>query len=85
MTTVVAMLRGINVSGRNKVPMAGLRSTAESLGYTGVRSYVQSGNLVFDAPGRATPASVAATDQARRSVAWGERSTSRRCSSTRTT
>ena len=59
MTTVVAMLRGINVSGRNKVPMADLRSTAESLGYTGVRSYVQSGNLVFDAPGRATPASVA--------------------------
>ena len=59
MTTVVAMLRGINVSGRNKVPMADLRSTAESLGYTGVRSYVQSGNLVFGAPGRVTPASVA--------------------------
>jgi uncharacterized protein (DUF1697 family) len=53
------MLRGINVSGRNKVPMADLRSMAGSLGYLGVRSYVQSGNLVFDAPGRATPASVA--------------------------
>lgn len=53
------MLRGINVSGRNKVPMTDLRALAGSLGYGGVRSYVQSGNLVFDAPGRATPASVA--------------------------
>lgn len=59
MATYVAMLRGINVSGRNKVPMADLRALAGSLGYGGVRTYVQSGNLVFDARGRATPDAVA--------------------------
>lgn len=45
----MALLRGVNVSGRHKVPMADLRSLAGSLGFTGVRTYVQSGNLVLDA------------------------------------
>ncbi|MFJ9828820.1 DUF1697 domain-containing protein [Streptomyces sp. NPDC101160] len=46
-TTYALLLRGINVSGRNKVPMAELRSVLEGLGYTGVKTYLQSGNAVF--------------------------------------
>lgn len=47
----IALLRGVNVGGRNRVPMATLRSLATDLGWTDVRSYVQSGNLVFGAAG----------------------------------
>jgi len=43
----VALLRGINVGGNNKVPMAGLRELMTSLGYTDVKTYIQSGNVVF--------------------------------------
>jgi uncharacterized protein (DUF1697 family) len=43
----VALLRAINVGGNRKVPMADLRALIESLGFTGVRTYVQSGNVVF--------------------------------------
>lgn len=45
----VALLRGVNVGGRNKLPMADLRSALESSGLRNVRSYIQSGNVVFDA------------------------------------
>jgi uncharacterized protein (DUF1697 family) len=44
----VALLRGINVGGRNKVPMADLRAAVESGGHTSVRTYIQSGNVCFD-------------------------------------
>jgi uncharacterized protein (DUF1697 family) len=47
MTTYVALLRGINVGGRAKVPMAGLRAVCEDLGCTDVRTYLQSGNVVL--------------------------------------
>ena len=43
----VALLRGINVGGRNKVPMAGLRSVLEESGCSDVATYIQSGNVVF--------------------------------------
>ena len=43
----VALLRGINVGGRNKVPMAALRTTFEEAGYEDVRTYIQSGNVLF--------------------------------------
>ncbi|MFF0749501.1 DUF1697 domain-containing protein [Streptomyces sp. NPDC004267] len=46
-TTYALLLRGINVSGRDKVPMAELRSLLEGLGHDGVRTYLQSGNAVF--------------------------------------
>ena len=49
MATHVALLRGINVGGRARVAMADLRSVVESLGYTDVATYVQSGNVVFTA------------------------------------
>jgi uncharacterized protein (DUF1697 family) len=53
--TTVALLRAVNVGGR-KVSMAELRELAESLGYSDVRTYIQSGNLLFHSP-RKSPAS----------------------------
>jgi uncharacterized protein (DUF1697 family) len=47
MSRYVALLRGINVGGRNRVAMADLRQVAESLGHTEIATYIQSGNLVF--------------------------------------
>ena len=49
MPKYVALLRGINVGGRNKVAMADLRQVAADLGYTDVSTYIQSGNLLFAA------------------------------------
>ena len=46
-----ALLRGINVGGHNKLPMAELRGLLEGLGYHKVRTYIQSGNCVFEADG----------------------------------
>ncbi|MFG2877034.1 DUF1697 domain-containing protein [Streptomyces sp. NPDC048337] len=45
--TYAALLRGINVGGYKKVPMAELRSVLEGLGHGDVRTYLQSGNAVF--------------------------------------
>jgi uncharacterized protein (DUF1697 family) len=47
MASHVALLRGINVGGRNKVPMAELREVAVALGHAEVATYIQSGNLLF--------------------------------------
>jgi uncharacterized protein (DUF1697 family) len=47
----IALLRGINVSGTNKIPMARLREVLTARGYTDVVTYVASGNVVFDDPG----------------------------------
>jgi uncharacterized protein (DUF1697 family) len=46
----VALLRGVNVGGRNLVRMEALRQIATDLGLIGARTYLQSGNLVFLAP-----------------------------------
>jgi uncharacterized protein (DUF1697 family) len=46
-TTYVALLRGINVGGKNKVPMAALKALLEQLGLEDVRTYIQSGNAIF--------------------------------------
>lgn len=51
MTTHVALLRAVNLGGHNKVAMADLRRLLTELGFSGVRSLLQSGNLVFDARG----------------------------------
>jgi uncharacterized protein (DUF1697 family) len=45
--TYVAFLRGINVSGKRKVPMAELRAMCERLNLQDVKTYIQSGNIVF--------------------------------------
>ena len=50
MTAFVALLRGVNVGGRNKLPMASLRAIVEAEGGEAVSSYIQSGNVVFRAP-----------------------------------
>ena len=53
MDRFVALLRGINVGGHNTVPMADLRALGEGLGWSGVATYIQSGNLVFEAADKA--------------------------------
>jgi len=47
MKTWLALLRGVNVLGRNKVSMAELAAAFERAGFGGVRTYIQSGNVVF--------------------------------------
>ena len=47
MTDYVALLRGINVGGRNKIRMADLAACFEAHGHADVRTYIQSGNVVF--------------------------------------
>jgi uncharacterized protein (DUF1697 family) len=51
-----ALLRGINVGGKKKVPMAELRQVMEGLGLGDVQTYLQSGNAVFSSPGEDTTA-----------------------------
>jgi uncharacterized protein (DUF1697 family) len=48
--TFVALLRGVNVGGRNKVSMPELKSSLASLGLEDVVTYIQSGNVVFRSP-----------------------------------
>jgi uncharacterized protein (DUF1697 family) len=43
----IGLLRGINVSGRNKIPMSDLRELCAEIGCGDIQSYIQSGNLVF--------------------------------------
>jgi uncharacterized protein (DUF1697 family) len=45
----VALLRGINLGGHNRIAMAGLRSLVVDAGWTDAQTYIQSGNLVFTA------------------------------------
>lgn len=52
MTTYVALLRGINLGANRRVAMADLRALVEGLGYTDVRTHLQSGNVVLRAPTR---------------------------------
>lgn len=54
MTTYAALLRGVNLGARNRIGMAELRELVEGLGGEGVRTYVQSGNVVLRS--RLTPA-----------------------------
>lgn len=44
----VALLRGINVGGSTVIKMEALREVFESLGFKNVKSYIQSGNIVFE-------------------------------------
>lgn len=59
MPTYVAMLRGINIGSRNRLSMPDLRNVIEGLGAGNVRTYVQSGNVIFTMP-RKTPGDLAA-------------------------
>ncbi|MGB6617889.1 DUF1697 domain-containing protein [Trebonia sp.] len=57
--THVALLRGINLGGRNKVAMADLRALVTELGHADVSTYIQSGNVLFSATGDAEAAALA--------------------------
>jgi uncharacterized protein (DUF1697 family) len=48
MTSYLVLLRGINVGGKNKVPMAELRKLLEDLGFENVSTYIASGNVFLD-------------------------------------
>ncbi len=50
MNTYIALLRGINVGGHKKIPMAELRLLLEKKGLRNVKTYIQSGNVVFQSP-----------------------------------
>lgn len=49
MSKYVTLLRGINVGGNNIIKMVDLRACFEAHGYLGVRTYIQSGNVIFEA------------------------------------
>lgn len=44
----VALLRGINVGGNHKVDMKKLKAAFEAMGFTGVKTYINSGNVIFE-------------------------------------
>lgn len=71
MSNFVALLRGINVGGKHILPMAELRAVCEGLGWTEVVTYIQSGNVVFDAGG--SEASLAETLAATLEARYGFR------------
>jgi uncharacterized protein (DUF1697 family) len=48
MMTIIGFLRGINVGGHHKVPMAELRSFLEGMGFENVKTLLNSGNVVFE-------------------------------------
>ena len=48
MKTYIVLLRGINVSGKNKIPMADLRDLLYDLNFQNVQTYIQSGNIILD-------------------------------------
>ena len=47
MKTYIALLRGINVSGKNIIKMVQLKQMFEDIGFTDVITYIQSGNIIF--------------------------------------
>jgi uncharacterized protein (DUF1697 family) len=48
MTVYVALLRAVNVGGTGKLPMSALRAMCEAVGFAKVRTYIASGNVVFE-------------------------------------
>ncbi|MEO6377982.1 MAG: DUF1697 domain-containing protein, partial [Caulobacteraceae bacterium] len=50
MTAFVALLRAVNVGGTGKLPMSELKAMCEAIGFKAVRTYIASGNVVFESP-----------------------------------
>ena len=50
MTVFISFLRGINVGGQKRIAMADLLQLCTSLGFDNVRTYLQSGNVLFESP-----------------------------------
>jgi uncharacterized protein (DUF1697 family) len=49
-TNYVALLRAVNVGGTGKLPMAGLRAIGDACGFANARTYIATGNLLFESP-----------------------------------
>ena len=64
MATHVALLRGINLGGKNKVAMADLRALVGELGHADVVTYIQSGNVLFTSDETDTEALATALEEA---------------------
>ncbi len=69
MTRWIALLRGINVGGRNVLAMADLRAAMRELGFDNVATYIQSGNVVFDVAGAAAQDESALADRIAAAIA----------------
>src|SRR5918994_3433489 len=63
MTSFVALLRGINVGGKNVIAMSDLAASLRVAGYEDVRTHGQSGNVLFDADHAGGPALETAVEQ----------------------
>jgi len=63
MAVYVAMLRGINVGGRNKIKMSELQALFVGLGHADVITYIQSGNVVFQNPAKNAAALTSAIEK----------------------
>jgi len=63
MKTKIALLRGINVGGNRKIKMADLRDALTSLNFSNLQTYIQSGNVVFDANSTSSNAEIATAIQ----------------------
>src|SRR4051812_28498734 len=50
MTAFIALLRAVNVGGTGKLPMSELKGMCEAAGFENVRTYIASGNVVFESP-----------------------------------
>ncbi|RYF91451.1 MAG: DUF1697 domain-containing protein, partial [Caulobacteraceae bacterium] len=72
MSKIIALLRAINVGGTGKVAIADLRKLVEDEGFTAVKSYIASGNLVFEGTGK--PAELEARLEAAAAKALGLKS-----------
>jgi uncharacterized protein (DUF1697 family) len=53
MNTYVVLMRGINVGGKNTVPMTGLKRRLEELGFSSISTYLASGNVIVQSDKRA--------------------------------
>lgn len=71
MATYVALLRGINVSGKNAIRMPELQDSFSGLGFTDVRTYLQSGNVVFRTDKKSDKVKLAALIAARIKQGFG--------------
>jgi uncharacterized protein (DUF1697 family) len=67
----VALLRSVNVAGHGRIAMNELRDSFAALNYTDVVTYIQTGNVLFDAPSRSEPAIVNAIEE-RMSADFGD-------------
>ena len=63
-TRYIALLRGINVGGKNIIKMADLKRCFEALGLSQVETYIQSGNVLFNSSAKATPKLIAKIEKA---------------------